>query len=90
MTQVGTPIYISPEVMKGEHYTRQADVFSFAMTILQFCLKKKPLLEFLKEQYKAYKKREPTLGRVSHEVVILGWRPNLAVVEGVPRRVIDL
>ena len=69
MTQVGTPIYIAPEVVKGDHYTGLADVFSFAMTILQFCLKKKPLLEFLKEQYQVLKKREPTLGRVSHEVV---------------------
>jgi len=90
MTQVGTPIYISPEVVKGEHYTGQADVFSFAMTTLQFCLKKKPLLEFLKEQYKAYKEREPTLGRVSHEVVIKGWRPGMEGIEGVPRSVIDL
>jgi len=39
MTQVGTPIYISPEVVKGEHYTGQADVFSFAMTILQLGLR---------------------------------------------------
>ena len=90
MTQVGTPIYISPEVAKGEHYTGQADVFSFAMTILQFCLKKKPLLEFLKEKYQVHKKREPTLGRVSHEVIIQGWRPDVEIIEGVPRSVIDL
>ena len=90
MTQVGTPIYISPEVVKGEHYTGQADVFSFAMTILQFCLKKKLMLAFLKEEYKAYKKREPTLGRVSHEVCIKGWRPDIEKIEGVPRSVVDL
>jgi len=90
MTQVGTPIYISPEVVKGEYYSEKADVFSFAMTILQFCLKKKPLLEYLKAEYKTLKRKEPTLGRVSHEVVIRGWRPNLELIEGVPQSVIDL
>ena len=90
MTQVGTPIYVAPEVVKGEYYTEKADVFSFAMTILQFCLKNKPLLEYLKDEYKTHKKREPTLGRVSLEVVVRGWRPNIEGIEGAPRCVIDL
>ena len=90
MTQVGTPIYIAPEVVRGEYYSDKADVFSFAMTILQFCLKKKPLLAFLKEEYTAYKKREPTLGRVSHEVVVKGWRPDMEGIEGVPRTVVEM
>jgi len=90
MTQVGTPIYIAPEVVKGEYYSEKADVFSFAMTILQFCLKNKAMLEFLKDEYKTLKRREPTLGRVSHEVVIRGWRPDIEKIEGAPRGVIDL
>ena len=90
MTQVGTPIYIAPEVVKGEYYSEKADVFSFAMTVLQFCLKNQPLLEFLKEQYQVLKGREPTLGRVSHEVVIKEWRPNMEGIEGVPRSVVEL
>jgi len=90
MTQVGTPIYISPEVVKGEYYSDKADVFSFAMTILQFCLKEKPLLEYLKEQFQVYKQKEPNLSRVSHEVVIQGWRPDIEKIEGAPRCVIDL
>ena len=27
MTQVGTPIYIAPEIVRGEHYDVKADVF---------------------------------------------------------------
>jgi len=90
MTQVGTPIYIAPEVVKGEYYTEKADVFSFAMTILQFCLKNQPLLEYLRDEYKTHQKKEPTLGRVSHDVVVKGWRPNIEGIEGAPRCVIDL
>ena len=30
------------------------------------------------------------MDRVSNEVVIKGWRPNLEVIEGVPRTVVDL
>jgi len=39
MTQVGTPIYIAPEIVKGDRYTSSADVFSFALTMLDFSLR---------------------------------------------------
>ena len=90
MTQVGTPIYISPEVVKGDYYSEKADVFSFAMTALQFCLRTTPILDFLKKEYQELRDREPTLGRVSHEVVVKGWRPNIEKIEGAPRSVTDL
>jgi len=90
MTQVGTPIYISPEIVRGEYYTEKTDVFSFAMTILQFCLKEMPLLNFMKEEYKKYTGKEPTLGRLTLEVAIKGWRPNLEGIEGIPLSLVDL
>ena len=90
MTQVGTPIYIAPEVVKGDYYTGQADVFSFAMTILQFCLKGEALLKWMKQEYKKHNKRDPNLSRLSHEMVVKGWRPNIEKIEGIPRSVIDL
>jgi len=76
--------------MKGEYYSGQADVYSFAMTMLQFCLKKKKMLEWLKVEYTAHKKRMPNVGRISHEMLIQGWRPNTEDIEGAPRAVIDL
>jgi len=32
---VGTPIYMAPEVLEGEKYTTSADVYSFAMLLLE-------------------------------------------------------
>jgi len=90
MTQVGTPIYVSPEIMKGEYYSGQADVYSFAMTVLQFCLKEEKVLEWLKAAYFAHKKKIPNVSRISHEMLIQGWRPNIEDLEGVPLAVVDL
>ena len=90
MTQVGTPIFVAPEIMKGEYYSGQADVYSFAMTVLQFCLKKRKMLEWLKVEYTAYRKRLANVSRISHEMLIQGWRPNIEEINGAPRAVIDL
>jgi len=97
MTQVGTPLYIAPEVVKGEHYSGKADVFSFALTLLQFALKDAGTLkDFLIRQYEAEfpkLKREVNLSRISHHLVVSGWRPSLEILENkldVPRCIVDL
>jgi len=90
MTQVGTPIFISPEIVMGDYYSEKTDVFSFAMTVLQYCLKGEPLIEYLKEKLQAdTKKNEVNLSRVSHEVVTAGWRPNTDGIDA-PQSVLDL
>ena len=38
MTQTGSPIFIAPEVVRGDHYGLPADVFSFSMTLLCLAL----------------------------------------------------
>jgi len=38
MTQVGTPLYIAPEIVKGDRYANSCDVFSFAFTVLTWGL----------------------------------------------------
>ena len=32
---IGTPVYMSPEVLKREHYKKPADIYSFALTIFE-------------------------------------------------------
>jgi len=39
MTMVGTPFYVAPEVVMGDHYSSSADVFSCGLTILTFAIK---------------------------------------------------
>ena len=39
MTMVGTPLYVAPEVVRGDRYSASCDVYSFALTILTFALR---------------------------------------------------
>ena len=81
------------QVVKGDHYSNLADLFSFAMTILQFCLKETDLLAFLKEKYSQDNNKnckEPNLSRISHDVVVKGWRPDISGIKGVPKCLVDL
>jgi len=39
---VGTPIYMAPEVLDGEKYTTSADVYSFAMLLLELYSAEEP------------------------------------------------
>ena len=32
---IGTPIFMSPEVLKKEHYKKPADIYSFAITMFE-------------------------------------------------------
>ena len=32
---IGTPVYMAPEILNREHYKKQSDVYSFAITMLE-------------------------------------------------------
>ena len=82
---MGTPLYIAPEVVKGEYYSDKADVYSFALTLLAFGLKNSATLQdYLKKEYvKIYPQRVPNLSRLSHELIVKDWRPNIDELEEV-------
>ncbi|GMI33999.1 hypothetical protein TrCOL_g3505 [Triparma columacea] len=100
MTQVGTPLYISPEIVKGDYYSTQADVFSFAMTVLQWSLKgQEKILEFLFRKLMTSRQKgrrstisKPSVGRVSNAVINQGWRPHKKTLAeiGIPPCICDL
>ena len=78
MTMVGTPIYVAPEVMRGEHYDTKADVYSFAITVLAMALKGKINVQaFLMEclQKDDNMRGTMSIGRVAFKMSQKQWRP---------------
>ena len=48
---VGTPIYMAPEVLAGEHYHQSADIFSFGVIMWEVAMQKCPDLLENKPKY---------------------------------------
>ena len=46
MTAVGTPIYISPEVMSNDRYDRKADTYSFGVILLAMIRAEKNIIDY--------------------------------------------
>ncbi|GMI24151.1 hypothetical protein TrCOL_g9603 [Triparma columacea] len=98
MTQVGTPLYIAPEVVKGDHYDVKADVFSYALTILAWGLKGRKLLHCLFTILQEDRGRKMTMNpkqstaRVTHAMISKGWRPGRKSLEelDIPATIVDL
>jgi len=83
MTMVGTPMYVAPEIMRGDHYDFKVDVYSFALTCLQFCLRGKfVLVDFLYEIFvnntKSRRMAQGHQSRVLHNIQTQNWRPTEA------------
>ena len=75
----------APEVVRGEHYSTSADVYSFAMTILCFAIRgDRKLSEYLNESYcNARLSKDSTArnatkisdNKIAHSMVNKSWRP---------------
>jgi len=93
MTMVGTPLFIAPEIVMGEHYDSKCDIYSLAITTLAFALRgRQTLTEFLHKAWatslgpEGSDKRKKAMGlqinsgRVSHKMISKGWRPSLSFI----------
>jgi len=77
MTGVGTPLFVAPEVMRGEYYDEKADVYSFGMTLIVITIAD-PILKFIGERWRIDfdKKKIPTQPmRLIRPMTEDGWRP---------------
>ena len=84
MTSVGTPIYVAPEVMKGNSYDATADSYSFGICLVAMIRGEKDVMAFYFQALRKTMKRKSTKGC---GVAILNsrmygkreWRPLLPV-----------
>lgn len=77
MTAVGTPLFSSPEILRGEHYDETIDVYSFGLSLVDMATED-PILDFIGERWKvAYgKKKAPKQPwRFIRSMIDDGWRP---------------
>lgn len=42
MTQCGTPIYCAPEILSGEHYAEEVDVYAFGVVLFDLFVRQHP------------------------------------------------
>ena len=65
--QIGTPIYIAPEIVDGQRYGSPADVYSFGLVLLETLLVDSGTAQ-MREQFVATKQQFAT---------VTGWRPTI-------------
>ena len=41
-TEIGTPLYLSPEIVKGQKYDATTDIWSLGVTLYELCALKRP------------------------------------------------
>ena len=82
MTSVGTPIYISPEVMANDRYDSKADVYSFAVVLVAMIRADKNIIELHFNSLMRHMKRSTRQGMgitTLNRKMNRGWRPPLPV-----------
>jgi serine/threonine protein kinase len=77
MTAVGTPLYVAPEIARGENYDEKVDVYSFGLTLMEMCVEEQ-LLDFIGGRWVIAfdKKKIPKAAmRIIRPMTEDGWRP---------------
>ena len=81
MTSVGTPIYVAPEVMAGNHYDATADTYSFGICLVAMIRGEKDVMEFYFQALRKAMKRKTKKGVgitiLNNRMYNKGWRPLL-------------
>ena len=82
MTAVGTPIYISPEIMRNDRYDMKSDSYSFGVVLLAMIRAEKNIIEFFFKSLmkKMKKKNRDGVGLNSmNRYLENGWKPPVPV-----------
>eukprot|EP00520_Triparma_pacifica_P017677 CAMPEP_0118651786 /NCGR_PEP_ID=MMETSP0785-20121206/10967_1 /TAXON_ID=91992 /ORGANISM="Bolidomonas pacifica, Strain CCMP 1866" /LENGTH=1363 /DNA_ID=CAMNT_0006544253 /DNA_START=76 /DNA_END=4164 /DNA_ORIENTATION=+ len=82
MTAVGTPIYISPEIVRNDRYDSKADTYSYGVVLLAMMRAEKNIVEFF---FQALMKKRKKKNRIGLGINLLnreldkGWRPPVPI-----------
>jgi serine/threonine protein kinase len=83
MTMTGTPLFIAPEVMRGERYSEAADIYSLGVTLLTMVRAEQHAQTYFLLALKKHLKRMSQFGMgtmlVNDYIVNKGWRPAIPV-----------
>ena len=70
MTYVGTPLYVAPEVMRGQRYGTAADIFSFGIVLNQIDTGERP---YTGQNFSLMNKRNPGSARPARRADAPTW-----------------
>lgn len=83
--ELGTPIWMAPEVIRGESYSEKCDVFSFSMILYQMATKILPLAEltstvimekYKNELYRPSFPKNPEIPKPLQNLIMSCWNEN--------------
>ena len=79
MTQVGSPVYMAPEVIRGEQYDEKIDIYSYAVTLLEMLVLADNIFEVFQKEYKRIKGEGNNLNMhtLTRMVALENFRPQL-------------
>ncbi len=80
MTTVGTPVYVAPEIMRGDRYNHKADVYSYAVVLVAMIRCERDVADFFFEALRKHMKKADRMGIgmvILNTKVNKGWRPRL-------------
>ncbi|GMH96195.1 hypothetical protein TrVE_jg4839 [Triparma verrucosa] len=90
MTQVGSPVYMAPEVLKGERYDERIDIYSYAITLLEMLVLAESVFEVFEKSFKKLKGEDAVLTplALTRMVALENFRPDLPA--NIPKSLSDL
>ena len=81
MTQVGTPIYVAPEILKSGRFNEKVDSYSFAICLVSCLRCEEGIVKFFQQGLRRSMKKKSTAGiglaLLNNRMINRKWRPSL-------------